>query len=120
MGLDRNTLIGISLICAIMFAWMWYSAPTKEEIAKKRVQDSLAVVEKNRANDTVGSKQTVIGNDSVKNVTAAASQLTDSTKKAVLNNKYDVFASAAIDTNDFFTLENEKIKATVCKKGGRI
>lgn len=103
-----------------MFAWMWYSAPTKEEIAKKRAQDSLAVVEKNRANDTVLSKPAVIGNDSVKQLAANNTQPTDSVKNAALSNRYDVFSSAAKDSNEFFTLENEFIKATISKKGGRI
>jgi hypothetical protein len=45
-GFDRNTVIGILLIGAIMFGWLYWSAPSQEEIAeRKRVQDSLAALE---------------------------------------------------------------------------
>ena len=107
-----------------MFAWMWYSAPSKQEVAKKRAQDSIALIEKQKAQDTIGKKQLAVGKDSITNKQLSTNngQLTisDSAKNAALNNKYDVFASAANDSNEFFTLENELIKATVSKKGGRI
>ena len=121
MGLDRNTLIGISLICAIMFAWMWYSAPTKEELAKqKRTKDSLELVQKQNT-DTVRSRQSAIGKDtSIINHQPSTIAVFDSAKNAALNNKYDVFASAATGKDEFFTIENELIKATISKKGGRI
>src|SRR6185503_8564039 len=120
MGLDRNTLIGISLICAIMFGWMWYSAPTKEEMAKqKRTKDSLELVQKQKA-DTIGNKQlttTAVSKDSsIVSIKPLTSNISDSAKNAALNNKYDVFASAASDSNEFFALENELIKATISKK----
>lgn len=108
-----------------MFAWMWYSAPSKEEVAKKRTQDSLVLIEKQKAvRDTVGSRQSAVSKDSAsdKQLTTNNGQLTnsDSAKNVSLANKYDVFASAASDSNAFFILENEKIKATISKKGGRI
>ncbi|MBI3502164.1 MAG: membrane protein insertase YidC [Bacteroidetes bacterium] len=116
MGLDRNTLIGISLICAIMFAWMWYAAPTKEQIEKqKHTKDSLELVQKQKAQDTVGSRQLAVGKD-----TSAISHQPSTISDSALANKYDVFSSAANDSNQFFTIENEKLKATISKKGGRI
>lgn len=124
--MDRNSITGIVIICAIMFAWMWYSAPSKEQLEKqKKTKDSLELVEKQKAvKDTVGGKQLAVGKDSAtdKQLTTNNEQLTnsDSAKSVTLANKYDVFASAASDSNAFFTLENEKIKATISKKGGRI
>lgn len=108
-----------------MFAWMWYAAPSKEELAKQqRNRDSLALVQEQKARDTVGSRQSAIGKD-----TANANQQTekggqsvnsDSAKNAALANKFDVFAGVAQDSDRFFTIENELIKATVSSKGGRV
>ena len=121
--MDKNSITGIVIICAIMFAWMWYSAPSKEEIAKKRAQDSLVLVEKQR--DTVRNRQSAIGNSErtenqeprTKHDSLSSS---DSAKKAQLVNKFDVFASAAQDSERTYTIENELLKATVSSKGGRI
>ncbi len=103
-----------------MFAWMWYSAPSKEEVAKKRTQDSLAFIETKKKDTVIGHRSSVIGDTSTINHQPSAIAITDSAKNVSLANKYDVFASAAKDSNAFFILENEKIKATISKKGGHI
>lgn len=124
--MDKNSITGIIIICAIMFAWMWYSAPSKSEVEKqKRTRDSLELVEKQKIKVDSSSG----GRVNQKDTSAASHQASaivmstvtaDSANTAVLNNKYDVFASEARDSNAFFILENEKIKATISKKGGRI
>ena len=39
---NKNTLIGFILIAAILFGWMYFMSPSKEELEKqKRVQDSI-------------------------------------------------------------------------------
>jgi YidC/Oxa1 family membrane protein insertase len=46
---DRNTVVGFSLMFLIMMAWFWYMSPNEEQRAKmleqRRVQDSLRVVQ---------------------------------------------------------------------------
>ena len=112
--MDKNSITGIIVICAIMFAWMWWAAPGKEELVKqKRTRDSLELVEKQRAKDTVGSWQLAVGNDTTKHPIASKNQVAnnDSARKASLNNKYDVFASAGNGKDEYFTIENELLKA---------
>lgn len=128
--MDKNSITGIIVICALMFAWMWYSAPSKEELAKQqRAKDSLELVQRQKAQDKTGSQkalgyQEAAGNHAVsgKPLTRKDSlSSTDSAKTALLVNKYDVFASAAEhDSEKTYTLENELLKATICSKGGRI
>ena len=120
--MDKNSITGIVLICAIMFAWMWYSAPGKEEIAKqRRAKDSLELVEKHKAQNPVGSRQLAVGKDtSAIRHQPSADATTDSAKQVERVNKFDVFASASKDSNKFFTIENELLKATISSKGGRI
>lgn len=106
-----------------MFAWMWYSAPSKEEVAKQqRTKDSLELAEKQKAvKDSMRSIQLASDSTSTQIVKPLTDKVSsDSAKAIILSNKYDVFASAASDSNAFFVLENEKIKATISKKGGRI
>ena len=39
---NKSTLIGFVLIAAILFGWMYFMSPSKEELAEqKRVQDSI-------------------------------------------------------------------------------
>src|ERR1035437_841555 len=120
--MDKNSITGIVLICAIMFAWMWYSAPSKDEIAKqRRAKDSLELAQKQKAQSQGSSRQLMVGKDSTSNVQHLTSnRLSDSSKQVERVNKFDVFASASKDSNRFFTIENELLKATISSKGGRI
>ncbi|MFH1004234.1 MAG: membrane protein insertase YidC [Bacteroidota bacterium] len=126
--MDKNSITGLVMICGIMILWMWYAAPSKKEIEKqRRIKDSLELIEKQNAKDTVGKSRELskaVGNDSIdkKQLTIDNEQLTnsDSVKTTELINKYDMFASAVVDSNKFFTIENEKIKITISNKGGRI
>jgi len=122
--MDKNSITGIVLICAIMFAWMWYSAPSKDEIAKqRRAKDSLELVEKHKAQNPVDSRQLAVKDTAnTKQSTSSNGKpaISDSAKQIERVNKYDVFASASKDSNKFFTIENELLKASISSKGGRI
>ena len=44
--MDRNTILGLVLIFALFIGYSWWSAPSKEELeAKRKTQDSLALVQ---------------------------------------------------------------------------
>ena len=39
---NKNTLIGFILIAAILFGWMYFMSPSKEQLAEQqRIQDSI-------------------------------------------------------------------------------
>ena len=39
---NKNTLIGFLLIAAILFGWMYFMTPSKEQLAEQqRIQDSI-------------------------------------------------------------------------------
>jgi len=51
--MDRNTVIGFSLIFLILAGYYWYTAPTPEELARMQdMRDSVALVEK-RVQDSI-------------------------------------------------------------------
>ena len=65
--MDRNTVIGFSLIFLILMGYYWYTAPTPEQQAQmQRTQDSLSKIEalsKQKSEDKAALAKT---NDSVK------------------------------------------------------
>ncbi len=120
--MDRNSIIGLVLIFVLLFGWMMYTQPSKEELAKqKHTQDSIAAAQ-------LKEKEKELSKDSsaIKDSAALArnDSLTPHQKDSVLTakekDKYGEFYSAVKDSNRYFTIENEKIKATLCTRGGRI
>ena len=50
--MDKNNIIGLLLITAILIGFSIYNRPTKEQIAaQQRLRDSLALVEQQRAEE---------------------------------------------------------------------
>ena len=47
--MDKNTIIGFVLIAAVLIGFSWWSRPSDEEIAQQRIQDSIAAVAKQKA-----------------------------------------------------------------------
>jgi YidC/Oxa1 family membrane protein insertase len=119
MGTDKNTVIGITLIVAIMVGFFIYNQPSKEEMAKRRrTEDSLRVeMQKKQKLEIDMQKQAAtqhaIQADSLKNEP-------DSIREARQKALYGVFTEAMKGEDGILVLENELIKAQVSKKGGRI
>jgi len=112
--MDRNSIFGIILIAAILIIWGVVQSPgKKEQEARKRIADSLALVNQARAvTDTAGA---VFQDDGVDRPVVAA----DSVNSQQLQNELGEFAPAASGVNKFYVIENELIKLTISSKGGR-
>ena len=122
---SKNTLIGFALIAAILFGWMYFMSPSKEEVAKQqRVQDSLRRVRlEQRALDSLRQLE--------QQQAAALAQIEDSVAMAemdsatlalqqtrALTDKYGVFAASAEGKEQTWTVENKLQKLTFSSKGG--
>lgn len=120
--MDRNSIIGIVAIIGIMILWMWYKAPSAEEMAQmKKAKDSLALVEKEqRLADSIKVNQKKEERPALVQTTGMDSLKADSTAKAARNSKFDVFAAASEGKNEFYTLENDKLRLKISSKGGFI
>ncbi|HKR06400.1 MAG TPA: membrane protein insertase YidC, partial [Bacteroidia bacterium] len=117
--MDRNSIIGLLLIGALLIGFSLWNQPGKEQLeAMKRQQDSIALVEK--ANVEAAKK--ALKEQQLQQTTAVtdSSVLTDSAKAAALEQQLGAFASAATGINDFYVIENNLIRAKVAAKGGRI
>jgi YidC/Oxa1 family membrane protein insertase len=112
--MDKNSIFGIILIAAILIIWGIVQSPSKkEQEARKRVMDSLALVNQapTLADTTSASLQENTGDQA-----AIAPESADSLK---LQHELGEFATAAVGENKFYVIENELIKLIISSKGGR-
>jgi YidC/Oxa1 family membrane protein insertase len=116
---DKQSLIGLGLIAAILGVWLYLSGPTKEQIARNKViKDSIALVQRKLeiAEAEKISKSITTSLDTLKQ----APIVSDSAKAAEAGSYYRDFAVSTNGKQESFTIENENIKATVSNKGGMI
>ncbi|MBK8653655.1 MAG: membrane protein insertase YidC [Haliscomenobacter sp.] len=112
--MDRNTIIGLSLIFVLFFAWQYFTAPSKEALeAQQRTQDSLA-----RAERSADSLARLKNQSSTSR--AVAADVPDSIRIQQMSGTFGPFAAAAVGEETEVTLENELLKVTFSTKGGRI
>lgn len=55
--MDKNTITGFVLIAALLIGFGWWNKPSEEEIAQQRTQDSIANVEKKKAEQMLAAKK---------------------------------------------------------------
>lgn len=99
--MDKNTIIGFILIAVILFGYTWSSQPSKEQLAERARQDSIALVQENKAK-ALEKKQ-------------AAQQ-----QAAIANAQEDttaLFHSALNGVAEGITLSNSKVALTFNSKG---
>ncbi len=122
---NKSTLIGFVLIAAILFGWMYFMTPSKEQLAEQqRIQDSIrqARLEQMALDSIRTAEQQAAQMAALQADTAQLSEL-DSLGRAQLmqNNlrdKYGVFAAAAEGSEQTWTIENKLQKLTFTNKGG--
>jgi YidC/Oxa1 family membrane protein insertase len=115
--MDKKSIIGIVLIFAILVVFSIINQPSKEEIeAAKHKRDSIAQVE--------AEKQILLQQQAEQTAINSAVTATDSVSSENLiqenTNQFGVFGTAAIGTEEFYTLENNLMKITFSNKGGII
>ncbi len=108
--MDKNSIIGFVLIALIFLGFMQLNKRSDKEIAaEKRYNDSIALVEQNKA-DVVGKT----ANGAISKDSLAVNDTTNNTSA------FGDFSVAAKGEEKFYTIENELVKITLSNKGGRI
>jgi YidC/Oxa1 family membrane protein insertase len=118
--MDRNTIIGFTLIIAILFGWTWWTAPNKEEAAQaKRQADSLANVQALQQAARAAAAVVAVQTDTARtnNNPAAQFPLTDSALQIVMNGRFGPFAPAAEGQVQQVVLANEQLEVRLSTKG---
>lgn len=113
--MDKNSILGIILIAAILIIWGVVQAPNKKELeAKRRIADSLRIAEQARILADTAARPSFQA-DTVKQIVAVP----DSSIHQTLVNEYGEFAGSAAGENKFYLIENDLLKLKVSSKGGR-
>ena len=102
--MNKSSLFGFILIAAILFGWMWWTQPSKEELAEqRRIQDSIMMARREAA--------------ILDSIQRAEESLNDAQSLPA-----DSIPQMEVDTIEecFWTLENQFQKITLTNKGGYI
>ena len=114
--MDRNGLVGLLMIGAILIGWQYFTAPTAKEIAaQKAQQDSMQLAQK-QIQENVEEAEPVV--EVVLNDTQLLKQ--DSLANLEQLAKYGSLASASIGIEETFTVQTEILSLTFTNKGGRL
>jgi len=109
--MDNSQRTGLLLLLLLVTAYLWYTAPSKEEIERNKfVQDSISqaqLVDPSASPTSKPKEETII-------------QANDSLAIAKLNNSHGDFANAMVGAAQTAVLENELLKVTFNSKGGVI
>ena len=114
--MDKNTWIGFLLIAAIVVGFSFLNRPSEEELAeRKRVQDSIALVQAQELEAKLISEQITAQLQAEQTAATPAEELAQQ-----LAAVYGPFAPASQGQEGVITLENEKVRIGVAYRGGRI
>ena len=114
--MDKNTWIGFALIAAIVVGFSFLNRPSEEELAeRKRVQDSIALVQAQELEAKLISEQITAQLQAEQTATTPSENLAQQ-----LAAVYGPFAPASQGQEGLITLENEKVRIGVSYRGGRI
>ena len=124
-GFDKNSLIGLVLIGAILLVFSYVTKPTEEEIKEKAKLEKQAIAkqEQDDKNKSIIVETTDKDSNSVtseNNIDSSAVNSLDSIQQIETLVKYGGFAEATSGEKKNFVLENENIKVTLSNKGGRV
>jgi YidC/Oxa1 family membrane protein insertase len=105
---DKNSLIGFALMAIILIVFNTFFFPQLD-------QEQPQATTNNNEGTLTNSESTIISTTPIINTT-----INDFTINEELKATYGVFANSAIGEENFYTVENDKLKITVSNKGGRI
>jgi len=120
--MDKNTIIGLTLIFILFIVWQQLVMPSPEEVEEQqRLRDSIELAE--RLADSLAAAETTLDKASADAFEGDAGQLTetaDSASMAQLATTYGPFAAAASGREARTTLENDLFSVTFSNRGGNI
>jgi YidC/Oxa1 family membrane protein insertase len=103
--MDKNSIIGFSLIAVVLIAFSWYSQPSAEEQRAQFVKDSIAQV--NRAKAEQAAK-------------TAAFKRQQAAKEKISADTTALFYSALNGQTQDVVLSNDKVALTFSTKGAQV
>ena len=123
--MDKNTIIGILVIAAILIGFSYFNRPSEEYLKKKHTEDSILAVQQ-KSKDSIAKLKTIAVDTSKtkqnKDTTATVNNTVknDSISNSELTNNFGLFSGSAKGINSLYTVENDLLKFVFHSKGGRI
>lgn len=115
--MDKNSVIGIILIIAVLFGFTMLNAPSKEEREmQQRRADSIAAVNQQRLLEEQAVRMAEAARVEQENQVAS----TADADYQSLRNIYGTFASSVNGDDEEWTIENNVLKMTLSRKGGMV
>ena len=102
--MNRDTVIGFILIGLVLIGFSWYNQPSAEQIEAMRKEDSIAVVNQEKA----------------KKQQAQEAARKAQAEEAARNDSTSLFYSALSGQNNQVVLKNNKVELTFSTKGGTL
>jgi len=123
-GFDKNSIIGLVLIGAILLVFSYITKPSDEEIKAKAEKEKLSKAKQEQVDQKETNATPVAANDSsaiqISNSDSITQPNQDSLKSLETMMKYGAFAKASTGVEKDHVIENELIKVTISNKGGRV
>ena len=123
--MNKNTIIGTLLMCALLFGYMWVNQPTPEQIeAQRRYNDSIQMAQQAEQVAQQMVEQQLA--ERAEADTAATAQdsaqvaLLDSLNNVKLVHTYGSLAAATQGEEQTVVLENQVLRLAISTKGGQI
>jgi YidC/Oxa1 family membrane protein insertase len=116
--MDRNSILGLVIIGGILIIFTVWNSPNKKEMAEtQRKADSIAFVQ-------LKERETRLAETTAKSLGQSSKNVGDSVKSVKekqieLKNNFGSFSEAVEGKNEFYTIENDLVKITISRKGGR-
>ncbi|MBN2173861.1 MAG: membrane protein insertase YidC [Bacteroidales bacterium] len=124
--MDRNTILGLVLIFAILVGYSIWMTPSKEEReSQQRRSDSIAQVNKTRDSLALVRRNEKLIQDSIQQAQQALKESgTQAAEQPTAENpnreKLGVFANSSVGEDKIFIIENDLIKLGISSKGGKV
>jgi len=116
--MDRNQTIGFALLMLLFLGWMYTSAPTEEEIARRKfVQDSIEQADLGK--EEFKGRETADANTAAQAVTQTVSA-NDSVATAKLNQQYGDWGAMMVGEDSKHIISNNLMTLSFSSKGGRL
>ncbi|MFZ7116246.1 MAG: membrane protein insertase YidC, partial [Bacteroidota bacterium] len=114
--MDKNSIMGLSIIGLIIIAYSIYTQPSVEEVnAAKMRRDSIERVQ------TLAKEAAIVAEQKNQIVIPdSTTEISDSVKVELEKQKFGDFASASQGVEQILTLENNLVKVSLSSKGGKI
>jgi YidC/Oxa1 family membrane protein insertase len=134
--MDRNSIIGLVLIGAILIGYQLLTAPSKEEVARfKQQQDSIALVQRlaeeahlkegAAKSEVVAAAQQLddpiiasLKSDTTLSDSARAARI-DSVGAGQLMGRFSIFHPASTGTAELITIQNAKLEVSISTQGAK-